>query len=220
VKLLAPCYQAIKAADPNAVVISAPLAPTGTDAADVMSDQRYLEGMFVAGMSSYYDALGLNAPGYKWAPETSPDDPSLTGSRFFVFRHVEDMRAIQVARGDGAKQVAIMEVGWTIDSRDQIKDSQGNLIPNPYRWHAVSEEQQSDYLVGAYEYAAQHWRPWVGLMTTIYLADPKWTPDDEEYWWAISLPGTNNAVVTSTIKSARLLVREKTPIRLCRRCQP
>ncbi len=194
VKLLAPCYQAIKAADPAAVVISAPLAPTGTDASDVMSDERYLQGMFAAGLSSYYDALGLNAPGYKWSPETSPDDPSLTGSRFFVFRHVEDMRAIQVAHGDGARQVAIMEVGWTIDSRDQIKDAQGNLITNPYRWHSVTDAQQSDYLVGAYEYAAQHWRPWVGLMTTIYLADPKWTPDNEEYWWAITLPGTDNSV--------------------------
>ncbi|HLY28506.1 MAG TPA: hypothetical protein VKQ72_19320 [Aggregatilineales bacterium] len=194
VKFLAPCYQAIKAADPDAVVISAPLAPTGTDAADVMTDQRYLEGMFAAGLSSYYDALGLNAPGYKWAPETSPDDPSLTGSRFFVFRHVEDMRAIQVAHGDGARQIAILEVGWTTDVRDQIKDAQGNLIPNPYRWHAVTEGQQSDYLVAAYAYAAEHWRPWVGLMTTIYLADPKWTPDDEEYWWSISLPGMNNAV--------------------------
>src|SRR5258708_5972536 len=186
VKLLSACYQGIKSADPDTAVISAPLAPTGNNDEGAMSDERYLDGMFAAGTSPYYDALGLNAPGYKSPPDVSPDDPSLEGSRWFVFRHVEDMRAIMVAHGDGAKQVAILEVGWTTDQRDTIVNDQGTAVPNPYRWHAVTQQQQSDYLVAAYEYAGLHWRPWVGLMVTIYLSDPAWTPNDEEYWWAIT----------------------------------
>ncbi len=46
--------------------------------------------------------------------------------------------------------------------------------------------------MGAYRYAAQHWRPWVGLMVTIYIADISWTPDDEEYWWAVNIAGYDN----------------------------
>ena len=47
---------------------------------------------------------------------------------------------------------------------------------------------QADYLVRAYQYAAAQWRPWVGLMTTIYIAEWEWTPEDEQWWWAVVLP--------------------------------
>jgi hypothetical protein len=53
----------------------------------------------------------------------------------------------------------------------------------------VSEQQQAEYLVGAYRWAADHWRPWVGLMVTIYMAGPDWTENNEEYWWALDTPG-------------------------------
>jgi hypothetical protein len=194
VAMLRACYTAIKEADPNAVVISAGLATTGTYSPIAMPDEQFLTEMYRAGFSAYYDVLGLHAPGYKSPPETPPDDPSLDGNRWMSFRHVEDMRAIQVANGDGKKQIAILEVGWTTDTRDKIKDPNdpnGKLIDNPYRWHAVTDDQQAEYLVRAYEYAAQHWRPWVGLMVTIYLPDVGWTQDDEEYWWAVGLPGYN-----------------------------
>jgi polysaccharide biosynthesis protein PslG len=189
VKLLAACYKGIKASDPAGIVISAPLAPTGNDDSNAMSDTRYLHSMFDNGFSNYYDVLGLNAPGYKSSPETPPDDPSLNGNRWQVFRHVEDMREIQVGRGDGGKQIALLEVGWTTDTRKTVNDSNGTAIPNPYLWHAVSEPQQADYLVRAYEYAGKNWQPFVGLMVTIYLPDRSWTKDNEEYWWAIADAG-------------------------------
>ena len=202
VKMLAACYKGVKSADPTAIVISAPLAPTGNNDQNAMSDVKYLEGMYSAGLSDYYDVLGLNAPGYKSPPDMSPDDPSLNGSRWFVFRHVEDMRKIMVNHGDGDRQIAILEVGWTTDSRDKIKGPDGTLIANPYRWHAVTEQQQSDYLVGAYEYAAKNWRPWVGLVVTIYLPDPDWTPDREEYWWSIAEVGNVDRVKGAFINLA------------------
>ena len=37
-------------------------------------------------------------------------------------------------------------------------------------------------------HAVEHWRPWVGLMTLIYMPSPGWVPEDEEYWWAITTP--------------------------------
>jgi polysaccharide biosynthesis protein PslG len=190
VKFLAACYSAIKSADPDAVVISAPLAPTGTDDKTAMTDERYLQGMFDAGLTNYYDVLGLNAPGYKSPPETAPDDPALQGNRWQAFRHVEDMRAIQVSRDGGSKQIALLEVGWTRDQRAKIVQN-GKQIDNPYRWHAVTEKEQADYLMRAYEYAAAHWRPWVGLMVTIYMPDPNWTRNDEEYWWSLAEPGNS-----------------------------
>jgi hypothetical protein len=182
VRLLAACADAIRANDPDAVIISAGLAPTGTWSPEAIPDVDYLRMMYAAGASPYFDVLGLNAPGYKWPPTVSPDEAEANpeiGHRWMVFRHVEDMRAIMVAEGDARKQVALLEVGWTTDPRPD----------SPYHWHAVDEETQAAYLVGAYQYAAEHWRPWVGLMSAIFLADLTWTEADEEYWWAINKAG-------------------------------
>ncbi len=184
--LLAACYRAIKAADPAAVVVSAGLAPTGTVSAGAMPDTDFLQGMYEAGAAAYFDVLGVNAPGYKAPPELDPAEAEADaygGGRWFAFRHVEDMRALMVANGDGRKQVAILEMGWTLDQ-----------VNPDYSWHAVDEPTQADYLVRAYRYAAENWQPWIGLMTTIYIADWEWTPENEQWWWAIVLPnGTPRA---------------------------
>jgi len=180
-ELLKVCYTAIKRADPGALVISAAMAPTGTRSADVLPDDEFVDRMYQAGAASYFDILGVNAPGYKAPPEMSPDEvaarPDLGGQRFFAFRHVEDIRHIMEKYGDSDKQVAILEFGWTTDP----------LHPE-YAWHAVTEKEQADYMVRAYQYAYDHWSPWISIMSALTLADPGWTPNDEQYWWAITYP--------------------------------
>lgn len=181
-ELLKVCYEAIKAADPEAIVVSAGLAPTGTGLPLAIPDAEFLQGMYDAGAADYFDALGLNAPGYKAPPETPPEEgeanPEYGGGRWFVFRHVEDMRDVMVANGDAESQIVILELGWTTDS-----------VNPDYAWHSVSEAEQAEYLVGAYQFAAENWQPWIGPMFTIYLADRDWTPEaNEQWWWAITLP--------------------------------
>lgn len=181
VQLLRVCYENIKRADPNALVISAGLAPTGTDLPVAVPDDRYVREMLDAGAARYFDLLGFNAPGYAAPPWVSPDEvaasPQWGGHRFFAFRHVEDIRQIMVEKGVGDKQIAILEMGWTTDP-----------IHPAYSWFRVTEEQQAEYLVKAYEWAREHWAPWIGLMSMIYIADPDWTEEHEQYWWAITLP--------------------------------
>ncbi|HTP07125.1 MAG TPA: beta-galactosidase [Anaerolineae bacterium] len=181
VELLKVCYQGIKSADPNALVISAGMATTGTSNNEAMPDDVFIEQMYQAGAAPYFDLLGVHAPGYKAPPEMSPDEvaqkPEYGGQRFFAFRHVEDIRQIMEKYGDSAKQIAILEMGWTTDP-----------VHPEYAWHAVTEQQQADYLVRAYQYAYEHWSPWIGLMSMLSLADPTWTENDEQYWWAISYP--------------------------------
>jgi len=52
----------------------------------------------------------------------------------------------------------------------------------------VDEATQADYLVRAFQFAQANWSPWIGLMSTIYIADPEWTEANEQYWWAITRP--------------------------------
>ncbi len=179
--LLAVCYKAIKAADPEAIVISAGLAPTGSTLPIAIPDEEFVRGMYEAGAAEYFDMLGVNAPGYAAPPEVSPEEaantPEYGGHRWNAFRHVEDIRRIMLEYDDGQKQIAILEMGWTLDP-----------VNEAYSWFAVTEEQQAEYLYDAYWWARRHWQPWIGIMTTIYLSDPYWTPENEEYWWSIMLP--------------------------------
>lgn len=181
VALLKACYSAIKQADPSARVVSAGLAPTECDeACGAMPDIAFFQAMYDAGAAPYFDALGAHAPGYASPPERSPQeteqDPAWQG-RVWTFRHVEDVWELMVKNGDVNKQIAITEMGWTTDA----------INPN-YSWYAVTEQQQADYLVRAYQFARNNWAPWISIMITIYIANPAWTSADEQFWWSITRP--------------------------------
>jgi hypothetical protein len=177
VEMLRVCSEAIRAADPDAILISAGLAPTGTVDAMTIPDDVFFQQMYDAGFTRYIDVVGMHAPGFS-PPHVSPDEAERNGGqRFFTFRRVEDLRRIMIANGDAARQVALLEVGYTTDQ-----------VNPDYAWFAVDEATQARYLVEAYQYAATHWRPWVGLMSAIYIANPNWTEADEEYWWSITMP--------------------------------
>lgn len=191
-RLLKAGYEAIKRADPYAIVISAGMAPTTRNDKVARPDTEFLKGMYAAGAGSYFDALGAHGAGYKAPPEMDPADVANNADyynkgdvncpgpacRIYCFRHVEDLHQIMADNGQGDKRVVVLEFGWTIDSRPD----------SPYRWHAVTEEQQADYFVRAYQYAKDHWQPWIAIMSLIYLPDIDWTEADEQYWWSIAVP--------------------------------
>ena len=177
VELLVACSEAIRAVDPDAVLISAGLAPNGQDDALAQRDDVYLDTMYKHNFQQYVDAVGVHAPGFA-PPHIGPDDAVANGNgRWQSFRRVEDLRKIMIANGDSARQMAILEFGWTTDPNNPV-----------YSYFAVSEELQAQYTREAFEYAVEHWRPWVGLMSLIYMPDVNWTENDEEYWWAVTTP--------------------------------
>ncbi len=200
VELLKACHASIKRADPDALVISAGMAPTGTWTEQVMPDDMFLERMYQAGAAPYFDILGAHAPGFKAPPEASPGEvaakPELGGQRFFCFRRVEDLRAIMVRYGDADKQVAVLEMGWTTDS-----------IHPEYAWHAVDEQTQADYLVRAFKFARDNWSPWISIMTVIGFPDPFWTENDEQYWWTVVYPDWPKARVRPAYEALKAMTK-------------
>ena len=198
VQFLGKAYRAIKAANPNAIVISAGMAPTGDNSEIAMADDLFYDEMYKAmGGSSdgYFDALGVHGAGYAAPPELDPaeaaSNPKYGGYRFFAFRHVEDIRRIMEKYGDTAKKIVLLEFGWTFDS-----------VNPSYRWHGsdagIDMFVQADYLKRAYQYAAANW-PWIGLMSALTMPNIDWladgnAQDEEQYWWAIMEPSTINAL--------------------------
>ena len=122
VYFLGRAYAAIKSANPNAIVISAGMAPTGDDNENAMPDHLYYEQMYEAmggNSEGYFDALGVHGVGFAAPPELEPEvaaaEERYGGHRFFSFRHVEDIRAIMERYGDTEKQIVLLEFGWTSD---------------------------------------------------------------------------------------------------------
>jgi hypothetical protein len=178
VRLLAACSEAIRAVDSEAILISAGLSPTGVHKEIAHRDDIYLDALYRAGFQQYIDVIGIHAPGWGLDPGYGPDDAEQNGrGRWATFRRVEDLRKIMLMHDDAARQVAILEFGYTTDT-----------VNPDYAWFAVSEEEQARYTIEAYQYAAEHWRPWVGLMNLIYMPNPRWTEADEEWWWSIGTP--------------------------------
>ena len=195
-EMLKAVYNAIKQVDPHPIIISAGLAPTTRNDDVARPDIYFIQEMYDAGAKPYFDALGAHGAGYASPPETDPAEVASTPGlanpgdfkeennvpeelrRVYCFRHVEDVREVMVRNDDTAKQIVLLEFGWTIDPRPD----------SPYAWHAVSPEQQDQYFQRAYAYAKENWQPWIGIMSLIYVANPQWTLDDEQTYWSIVYP--------------------------------
>jgi hypothetical protein len=196
-------YQAIKAADPQALVISAGMSPTTTNNEHAMPDLMFIQKMYEDGARDSFDMLGVHAAGWKAEPCADPavvaQSPDLTNNdpsppdlkRIYAMRHVEDVRALMVSQGDADKQMSVLEMGWTTDARPG----------SPYAWFSVDRDQQAKNLVGAFQCARQNWQPWMGFMTVIYIPDPHWTQGDEQYWWSITNPDGNPRPAYTALKS-------------------
>jgi hypothetical protein len=196
VRLLCTAKEAVKRAAPQVLVISAGLSPTGVADETAVDDTLYLQWMYDNGAKPCFDVLGAHGAGYKAPPSISPEeltsDKTWGGHPSFGFRRVEQLREVMVRNDDDAKQVWLLEFGWTSDT---VHDS--------YAWHRVTEEQKAQYIVDAYRWAYANWQPWIGVMTLWTLAAPDWNQGREEYWWAITRPDGTNLPAFDALAAAR-----------------
>lgn len=92
--LLKAVYPAIKAVNPNAVVITGGLSPEpGTGLPGAVA---YLAAMYAAGAAGYFDAVGLHPYYYPYVP---------------IIDDIAAAHALMVAHGDGNKQIWMTELG-------------------------------------------------------------------------------------------------------------
>jgi len=149
-QLLKVGYTRAKEADPEAVIISAGLAPTTEMGLKNLSDLVFLQKMYDAGAKGYFDIMSVQGYGLWTGPDDRRVDPSRTN-----FSRPLLIREIMVRNGDGDKPIWASEVGW-------------NALPEGFPGTAVygrvSEDLQADYTVRAYERAQEEW-PWMGVIS-------------------------------------------------------
>ncbi|MEK7217352.1 MAG: hypothetical protein AAB289_17355, partial [Chloroflexota bacterium] len=141
------------AVDSSVVIISAPLGQTIEDSQRNLSDLTYLDALYRAGASGYFDVLAANGYGFGAPPDDPPDRGRLNFSRLKL------LREIMVRHGDEAKPIWLNEFGWNASPSD--------YPPQKLVWGHVSEAQQARYTVEAVK-LARSWG-WVGVMNTWYF---------------------------------------------------
>ncbi len=163
VDMLSRCYTAIKAADPNAIVVSGAPTPTGVNDGRIAVDDRvYLQQMYDAGLARYCDAVGVHPSGYNnppdadWRTWSDPSTSSSKGHPSFFFRGtMEGYRNIMVNNGDSSKRLWPTEFGWS------TFEGLGTSAPPRYEYaNDNSEAEQAQYLARAFQ-MMRDWG-WVG----------------------------------------------------------
>lgn len=199
--VLCEAYGRIKAVDPDVLVVSAGLAPTGRVQGDwnghpghngAFQDEREFFLEFVAaGGGDCLDVVGYHPYGYSADYDAAPDlpsaDPAQNCANGFCFRGAEKLYELMQANGLAGAPMWATEFGWITEPPAGCLDDpgwQGRL------WQIVSEQKQADNLVGAYEYATAHW-PWMGAMFIFNLNfnTAPWIPDECEQMRFYSVSG-------------------------------
>lgn len=160
VEMLRIAYRRAKEANPNVRVLCAPLAPTlGQPHPEpgkwtAMNDLQYLEEMYKAGASRWFDIFVANAFGMDRPPEDPPDPAVLNLQRVALQRRVMERY------GDNDKAVWFNEYGWNAAPPSMPQE---RLI-----WQRVSEQEQADYTLRGIELARREW-PWAGVFMIWYM---------------------------------------------------
>jgi hypothetical protein len=160
VDLMGAAYDAIKAADPNVIVVSGSPTPTATNKIDVaLDDVAYFREMF--GIPKFWDkmdVIGAHFAGTLQPPDALPGSGARpegwNGNSEFFFRRIEDVRAAMEATGHGDRQIWITEMGWATQ----------NNTPGYEYGNYNTMEMQAQYLKRAIERSRYDYAPWVGAV--------------------------------------------------------
>ncbi len=170
VALLKEAAAAIRAADPDALIIAGGMAPNTERSGRNMTDILFLREIYRLGGAPYFDVLGVKAYGF-WsgAYDRRVDPDVLNLSRVILLR--EEM----LRRGEGAKPIWALEGGWA--ALPEGWDGQ----PSPLG--SDSPALQASRLKDAFARVQREW-PWMTLFCALYL-QPEAQGDDPV--WGLSL---------------------------------
>ncbi|MEM8532899.1 MAG: cellulase family glycosylhydrolase [Chloroflexota bacterium] len=146
--------QAIKAADPDALVVAGGPASTETNRADIaLSDITFARQMFAdprfrehVDIMSVHPGGASNPPRTMW-PDNPGPGPNFVTSREFYFRRVEDIRAVMVQQGLSDMNIWITEFGWATR----------NNTPGYEFGNNISFDEQAAWVVEAFQMGSREY---------------------------------------------------------------
>ncbi|MBI4300488.1 MAG: cellulase family glycosylhydrolase [Chloroflexi bacterium] len=187
VEMLKRSYQAIKAADPSAIVVSGAPTPTGINNSEAIDDVYYVQLMYEAGLKQWSDVIGVHAnitnnPPDDWVGQCSKNcDKGFKGHPSFYFKRFTQIQEKMAAFGDAGKPIWFTEFGWP--SIENVA-----LAPAPgweYAGHN-SEADQAAYLTRAFEMVKTSYPYVKGAF--VWNLNYNLAPTDEITAWSVLRP--------------------------------
>ncbi len=170
--LLCRTYDALKAVDPDNVVISGALAATVSLTGRDLSDTVYLQRMYDAGAADCFDILAVQGYGFNSGPTDRRMRPTTIN-----FAHNLYIRDIIVANGDAHTPIWITEAAWNPQPRDP------SVVTSLYgNYGIVTPEQAARYMPLAYQRAQEEW-PWVGTIFYWFFKRPGDTEINQSWYY-------------------------------------
>ncbi|MCA9985853.1 MAG: hypothetical protein KDE09_05245 [Anaerolineales bacterium] len=188
VEMLRMTYEAIKAYNPDIIVISGALSPTGfNDRVTAIDDFVYLDEALAAGMLDYADCVGVHHNGYNIPPNIGFDEtgalPEASTAQFrgpfdnphhsWSFKTTLDTYAAKAQAIDPNMQLCITEFGWA--------SSEGyDAIPETFEfaWDNTLEEQ-AQYIVQAYQQMRESGYVWLTFLFNYDFGNKGWGIQDD-----------------------------------------
>lgn len=187
--MLCRTYGALKAIDPQIVVITGALGPTVDLSGRNAYDLLYLQRMYQAGAGACFDVLSVQGYGL-WS---GPTDQRLRQTTINFQRHLW-IRDMMVKNGDANKPIWISEAGWNPVPNDPA-------IVEGDRYGRVTMAQAAEWAPLAYERALKEW-PWIGVISWWYFkpADEH-TKGDSSYYFRLVEPDFTPTPVYEALKA-------------------
>jgi polysaccharide biosynthesis protein PslG len=194
VRFLEVAYEAIKAHDPNIIVISGALSPTGSgDWVRWADDFEWLDRALAAGMLDYADCVGAHHNGYNVGPDvpfdqtgSAPDaatavfrGPFDNPHHSWSFKTTLDTYAAKVQAVDPDMKLCVTEFGWpSSEGYDQPPEGFGFAADNTL-------EEQATYIVDAFQLMRESGDVWLTFLFNFDYGNKSGGPTNDNVPYSI-----------------------------------
>lgn len=194
VRFLQVAHDAIKAADPNIMVISGALAPTGGgDWVSWIDDFQWLDRALAAGMLNYADCVGAHHNGYNIGPDVAFDQtgsaPDAASAQFrgpfdnphhsWSFKTTLDTYAQKIQAIDPNAKLCVTEFGWA--------SAEGyDVAPTGFEFaYDNTLEEQGQYITQAFQQMHDSGNVWLAFMFNYDFGNKGSGPTDDPVPYSI-----------------------------------
>ena len=190
--LLKKAYPRIKAANPNTMVVSAALSPTGAFSGGCGSigsvygcdDKPFLQAMVNAGALNYLDCVGMHDYEGLLPPSATSGDPR--GSSQHYTRYFKGMLDTYGAILGGARSICLTEIGY-------LSGEEWGYLPSAFTWNPSSPinltvAQHAEYLGQAVSLARQSGNIRLFIIFNVDFAILKTMEDDPQAGYSLIRP--------------------------------
>lgn len=152
--LLGTAAERAREANPNVVILSAPMAMTTENSGRAQDELSYWQALYDFGISDSFDIISANAYGLAAHYLEEPNESVLN------LRRVELLRELAIRNGDSHKAIWFNEFGWNAAPADFPEEE--------LTWSRVDEHHQAEWTADAITFAQQQW-DWFGVANIWYF---------------------------------------------------